>query len=373
MNLRYNTSAVSVISNNDLPREVIFDRYFREYPEWSVRSCYLGRQVPLKLIERFGQELAQMLDEARNLLNERFKNHTLCLDSIKPILHFDYIEVKEPQCPAEDAPPRANAIAFVHKRIHFVGITIPLVIELLRTAQRLVSRGRITRLFNAKPHRATELFSVLFTTMVEFVFLHEIGHHVHGHQGEKASKQPTLYYDETVAATENSLVSQAKEIEADGYATNALLEKFRFDPPRATALNRLRARYRDASERQLFLLILLASAGALIACGIKTFALNKPHPPKGTRLHFVAARINDWAKKRSATAPAPLKLKQYQRLMTAVRRALDRQEPGALDEEAAFLSSSQGKDYLNAISDYIPHLRERLAKWRWEHCSKTST
>src|ERR1051326_5538769 len=119
MNLRYNTSAVSVISNNDLPREVIFDRYFREYPEWSVRSCYLGRQVPLKLIERFGQELAQMLDEARNLLNERFKNHTLRLDSIKPILHFDYIEVKEPQCPAEDAPPRANAIAFVHKRIHF--------------------------------------------------------------------------------------------------------------------------------------------------------------------------------------------------------------------------------------------------------------
>jgi hypothetical protein len=368
--------------DSSLPPAAIFNRYFVGHPEWRVRECYLGRQDPAELAKMpaFAEEFAALLSEIRDHINQTYdvQRHRVKVRDVHPRLHFDYIKVKSTPCAGLKPLPRSNALAFQAGGIHFVGVTVPLMQELLQVSLDLVRLGRITGPFGFRPHeqgRRRSFINVLFATMLQFVASHELGHHFHGRQGREAEEtgDPMSFYDESPSSTSTTFpASHVKEVEADGYAVKMVMNNLMLGRPREATLRLLGQRdSTEHSEKHLLRLFVLATGGFFFSRAVGEFDTRgiseSGHPPKVSRMHFIMTGLREWCREnKQGTLLRHLKLKPYQRMMRAVKDATDRTGTGlALYQESAFLNSPEGRGYLALITQEVPRVRASMDPWRW--------
>lgn len=345
-----------------------------------MRECYLGRQDPAELAETLGEELAALLSEIRDHINQTYdvQRHRVRVQANHPQLHFDYIKVKRTPCAGPKPLLRSNAVAFQTSGIYFVGMTVPLVRELFRVSLDLARLGRITAPFGFRPHedgRRRSFIAVLFSTMLQFVASHELGHHFHGHQGRDVEDtgDPTFFYDESASPTSTTFPeSQVKEVEADGYAVKMVMNNLTLGRPREATLQLLGQRdSTEHSEKHLLRLFVLATGGFLFSRAVGEFDPQgigeSRHPPKVSRMHFIMTGLREWCRENEQRSLLRyLRLKRYQRMMRAVKDATDPTGARlALYQESAFLNSPVGRGYLDLITREVPHVRASMDPWRW--------
>jgi hypothetical protein len=121
------------------PPEVIFDRFLRSNPSPSQRQIYKGKldldtvtgpPGMREMLVSFQKGFQQMMHESPEP-----PGHVP-----HPPLHFDYIDSMVP-----------NAIAFITEEYSFVGITLPLILELLQSCVRLSQSQEVGTILAAIP------------------------------------------------------------------------------------------------------------------------------------------------------------------------------------------------------------------------------
>ena len=318
-----------------------------------------------------------LVSDVRDYMNALYSYYQTLIrvDGIAPKLHFNLIKVNGPISRTFLEPlPASNAIAFDYETIHFVGVTIPLVEKLLHLAQELAQRGRITSVFGFKPHeddRRRALATALFMAMLMFIACHELGHHFHGHQGKDShdGKEPLRFYDESKIVSIDDYPSQAKEIEADGFATQMIMKGLLLGAARDMNLTLLyQEDHGESSDGYLVRLFMLATAGYFLSTATGSFSPDDigplDHPPKLSRMHFIMTSLREWA--RSASRPSVLRyarLRRYRRVVRAAKHSMRTNQ--RIGEESTFLNSKEGRAYLNRIAQEVDRVREEMVSWRW--------
>jgi hypothetical protein len=121
----------------------------------------------------------------------------------------------------------SNAVAFRDGSSAFIGITVPLVYELLKICALLSDSEPIRRILGLENTQELRdwLNVVLFRHLLSLVVTHEFTHHVHGHVLKHQSQ--SKFFSEFVAGNQNSNIErQAEEADADGYAAYHVLANF---------------------------------------------------------------------------------------------------------------------------------------------------
>ena len=122
---------------------------------------------------------------------------------------------------------------------------------------------------------------------LQFVCAHELGHLFHGHNDRSAlyeefSRTPAM------APSANQLKRQARETEADGYATKFLLENFLLTDSGQQIHRRLGS---SLSREECILTLIVISAGAVFLC--LPFSKFAQEAAKSNRYPFGLARLNE--------------------------------------------------------------------------------
>ena len=153
-----------------IPPEVAFHRFFQECVDDRVRETYRGKQD----LYRLPEPLRLKLTEIQLALNFSLTWSEEAMATLGPRLafHFDYIEAKI-----------SNAIAFRCGSYNFIGVTMPLIEQLLETCERLCSSAQVGELLKtvATHKRQEAMLGGLFMAQLAFVTAHEFGHHAFGH------------------------------------------------------------------------------------------------------------------------------------------------------------------------------------------------
>lgn len=261
-------------------------------------------------------------------------------------------------------------------------MTIPLVQELFGASAALARVDPITRPFGFRPDQTEQcrsLTTALFAAMLQFVACHELGHHFHGHQSRESEERsnPLFFYDESPSPEVGPILnSQAKEVEADGYAVKMVISNI-FAGPRETMLRLLGQRaFTDRADKYLTRLFLLAAGGFFLSRSPVKFDPGRlgeqTHPPAMARMHFIMTGLRTWCEESNrADLLRHLDLKCYQKTMKAVASALpDAAGTDVLYQQSAFISSDAGRSYLDEIVRDIHAVRASMTPWRWQLISE---
>ena len=111
----------------------------------------------------------------------------------------------------------SNALAFKDEHHSFIGVTIPLVIDVSNLTQQIADSDAVVSLIGLPPVTDRDMVKgVLFWMLLGFVVSHEYAHHTHGHLAEMESRRPGS----------NRLWQQAFEADADGWASYLTLNQW---------------------------------------------------------------------------------------------------------------------------------------------------
>jgi len=359
--------------------EEVFDQYFRS-PERSEedRSRFCGRD---SLWDPPPKQQG-LLRDIQNHLNRRWeeqRNRHPNKGGLPPI-HVDFIDTRN--CGAGRIRDRRviNAVAFEDRGIAFVGLTRDLVEELFRTSWLVAKNQRVRdgfRIFSSATHMTARLATTLLSAQLVFVTSHELGHHVHGHVRSKPKTALHVEFGPVEALDQtHALVSQRKEIDADGYAVAAGLDNFLLaEGPKKSALAALaRPVWHPLSERWLARLYFLAAGAFLFARpGVGPSVeghvdLRKlSHPPGLVRMHYVMHQLRAWAARNQRDGLVKWASEvRFQRLMAGLEDAIgsDHQE---IDwrEQSRFWASENGGKYREILDESEPAIRAHFAGTRW--------
>ncbi len=200
------------MSLSELPPEVLFHRFFQECRSPGFREKYQGKQNLDRVPE---PRLRSALTEIQLALNFSLAHSRETMPTLNSrVLHFDYVEAKVP-----------NALAFQYHGYDFIGVTMPLVDQLLQTCERLSRSARLADFLElvATNEQQESTQAGLFMAQLTFVAAHEFGHHAFGHTSWNGTD---LWNDVLDGNAIGSLEDQAREAVADGYAVYLLLDLF---------------------------------------------------------------------------------------------------------------------------------------------------
>lgn len=152
-----------------------FDKYVRENSEFVTRDrlripVFRGRQ---HLAELRREDLRSPLANLQNGFNEALAQRKKVPEHLDDLpFYLDYID-----------SDFSNAVAFRDGSSAFIGITVPLVYELLKICALLSDSEPIRLILGLENTQEVRdgLNVVLFQHLLSFVVTHEFTHHVHGH------------------------------------------------------------------------------------------------------------------------------------------------------------------------------------------------
>jgi hypothetical protein len=169
---------------------------------------------------------------------------------------------------------------------------------------------------------------------------------------------------------EEALISQRKEIDADGYAVRLCLDNFLLLPgPRTEFLRCLRKPFwHPRADRWLVRLVALAAALFLYSRPGTSKALNRlAHPPALARMHYIMHQLRVWA----AENARPHLIRwateaRFQRLMAAVEGAVGSNHQDVdWHEQTAFMLSDIGTAYRQVLAEAEEPVRALYEETRW--------
>jgi hypothetical protein len=162
----------------------------------------------------------------------------------------------------------SNAVAFRDDSYAFIGITVPLVCELLEICARLSESAPIRRILSIENTDEVRegLSAVLFQHLLSLVLTHEFTHHVHGHVLNQS--ESNFFSEFTAISGNNNIERQAEEADADGYAAYHVLANFIEGETRKniSAALKLANREPDVVDQVLFSCFVIV-AGAFYSVG----------------------------------------------------------------------------------------------------------
>jgi hypothetical protein len=343
-----------------VPAEVAFDRSIRQlFPE-HLRSRYTGKFD-------FDPERDPVLNDLYALINEMYTSHAdrfVAADNSSPRLYFDFI-----------AGTALNALAFTDGEYSYVGLTVGLVSQIESLAAELVSAEPVRELFTysgPQEDQISDLWTALVTSILQFVALHELGHHMHGHcllNGELPVKV-LEEYGPTNAELLDVAELHADEFDADGYAMTTLAENFLAGPVRSEMLEMIGGPRNEETDANLLTLITLA-AGTWLFSLTRTDTdprqvTDSDHPPTPARLFQAMNTLHDWLAENRAGSETWVSGRAYMQVMNVATSALKGGDVGELwDSLTSFLESAEGHAYLNSVQRVRQRRRESLKASRW--------
>jgi hypothetical protein len=279
--------------------EVVFHRFFQKLVPAELRQRYRGKQdLDSRDLE---PNLGSLLAEIQGVLNGDLQERN-------PNFHFDYIDATEP-----------NALAFADEGFAFVAITMPLIRELFRKAERLSKDLLVIEVLKVTSTK-TEPWAIqvfLFATQLSFVVAHEYSHHDRGHILPSSQLRLEFPSDGT-----GSLRRQAQEIDADGLAVYLVLSHLITGPRRDSTRKLLALDFPDAEFEE----ILLASVVMAIATVFSIFPARGfdqhtlyelPYPPQAVRMDEVMRNMKTWCSQNRPDLGSCITPMWFQRILNA--------------------------------------------------------
>jgi hypothetical protein len=347
--------------------EAVLDRYLRSYePPLEVRECYPAKQD----LERIDpKDLGWILEGVQTAINSRYMNGSVETPLGPLIVHLDFTVAPTGERPAE------NAVSFVREGYAFLVLSMPIVRRIFEISQEVGLTPTIHGLLGLNPSstkdRAT-LMAMLAVVQLQFIALHELGHHVHGHcHNEDERSEPVHEFgDENAQNSRGSLQKQAMELEADCYATVLMLAEI-LKPPMSESI--IAALKPEGVDKNIFLLnFLFVSIASHMFLKLQSDVdlsriEARTHPPQLARLNFIMREIGKWLTMNHSELAWWAGVPHFQTMMRAVEVCYGESDsPRFWREQGAFLVSAEGQTYLEGLKDERKKLYEQMTPYRWE-------
>jgi hypothetical protein len=330
-----------------------FDNYVRENSEFVTRD---GLRMPVfrgrrNLAELQREDHRSLLTKLRNGFNEGLAQRKRVPEHIDDLpFYLDYID-----------SDFSNAVAFRDDSYAFIGITVPLMYELLKICARLSESEPIRRILGLENTDEVRegLNVVLFQHLLSLIVTHEFTHHVHGHVLKHQSE--SNFFSEFTPGNENSNIGrQAEEADADGYAAYHVLANFIDGDTRKdiSAALKLDNGAPDVVDQVLISCFVIVAGAFLFSRRpvdlTKEDLLRLSHPPQAARLDYLMRHSVLWCKENRPTLVDWMTNERFQQIMRGVAEATWGMNGGlSWDAQTAFLRSEQGKRYFQELSKLI--------------------
>ena len=335
------------------PPEEAFDDFFQKRNA-EDRAHYRGR----KDLNALPEPMRSFLIDFRESVNRALRN----AQNQNPLFFFDFID--------SDV---SNALAFRHDGYSFIGVTFPLLDEIVATCRKLVLSPVIVSILSpseiAVAYDLRKLSAVLIRIQLLFAESHEYVHHRNGHLTQSTE---SVFLNEIIDAGEaGHLDRQACEVDADGGAVLFVLSDLLDGASRPFTIAALSLDTASANIQDQALL------ACLIVAASGFFFIRKPavlenigeayqltHPPQAVRMMSVISFAAAWCQQFRPGLEALMMEEGWSiRVMSAVAEATwgNNRENGW--EAQAMLMFSESS------AEYFHEIRERAARL---NCSPSS-
>ena len=216
------------------------------------------------------------------------------------------------------------------------------------------------------------LIAMLAVVQLQFIALHELGHHVHGHcHNEDERSEPVHEFgDENDQHSRGDLQKQAMEVEADCYAAVLMLDDILKPSMSDGIINTLKPEGPDQNIFLLnFLFVSIASHMFLkLQSSVDVSRIEtRTHPPQLARLNFVMREMGKWLVMNHSELAWWASVPNFQTMMRAVEVCYGESDsPRFWREQGAFLISAEGETYLEGLGDERNKLYEQMTPYRWD-------
>ncbi|HLW75672.1 MAG TPA: hypothetical protein VKS01_01785 [Bryobacteraceae bacterium] len=248
-----------------------------------------------------------------------------------PPLHFDLVDANN---------ELASAHVFETVEFGFIVATKPLVDEMRRLSRRLIAQNlAFMRLQIAPSATLPELAHVLVLVQLCLVTSHEYSHLVRGHLED--------YPPDT--ADVGGLLSQAQELEADGFGIYHELEYFFRGGGRQSFSTSLRISNERALENSIlscFLLSIMVQFCARWAGKIQVeYDDRAEHPPLPMRIQYSLLFVEMWCREVGSISTLWMTDGTLGQYFGAAARLFSSQEKATWDQLVGWLKSPQSEEY----------------------------
>jgi hypothetical protein len=256
---------------------------------------------------------------------------------------------------------RSNALAFKDEHHSFIGVTLPLVIEISNITQQVADSDEVVSLLGLPLATDREMLKgVLFSMLLGFVASHEYAHHTHGHLVHPKESRPVVGH----------LWLQAREADADGWAAYLVLNLWGLAEARPAILNLLNLE--DAPETTQDVVAFTCFVAAHAA-----FSLRQPepidlakiywqaHPPQPVRLQLMSRYVVKFIDEFKPSVRDAVSQPWYQLLMDTVSRVIwtHGNDVAVWHEQSQFLRTTEGAAYREALIEELDVFRAVLRQW----------
>lgn len=263
----------------------------------------------------------------------------------------------------------SNALAFHDADHSFIGVTVPLVFDISKLANRVSSSQAVVSGIGLSPSVDREVLQLLlFWMLLGFIVSHEYAHHTHGHFSG-AFDDGAEVAEITGGALSGRLRRQALEADADGWASYLTLNHWVLAGGRDALLKLLQLEDATVTVQDD-----VAFACFVVAQAAFTF-LREPepltgdtvywrtHPPQPVRLHLMSRYVLKFSSEFRPGLRDTMTQPRYQALMNSVSQLMwtgEGQHAARWREQGEFLRSAEGAVYQAALIAELDAFRASL-------------
>jgi hypothetical protein len=271
--------------------------------------------------------------------------------------HFDFLDVRD---------GIENAHAFQHAGFSFIAVTRPMVELIWRVSHSLSRSRRVSKLLGLGPEVDSDVFQgLLFQIQMNFLVSHEYTHHIHGHSLAGTGGATGLWSEFPPDLTSGSLLSQAQELDADGYAEFLVLAHLLSGERRNTALAQCgRADLQGAGGDELLLTCFFLSVLAFF-CNFgrgecdTTSIYKLPHPLPPVRITYVIRVAEMWCGENKSVPQTWFNVARFQALFSVAAEAVGETAGQTWATQMSFLRSADGAEYDRQLLERFESVRRK--------------
>lgn len=332
--------------------EISFHRYFRTLTNPEHRAIYRGK-ADVNLLEPKLRSLLLTLQESYNAaLKER---GNVFERGASPEFHLDYVDAAI-----------ISAFSFEFEDRAFLALSIPLVAAVWRSSEQLCqSRAVMGQCRTGIDVDPSEVVTILFLGQISFLVAHEFAHHDRAHFSSRL-EAGELQNDLASDSAYGSLVEQAKEIDADGWAVMLNVDHWFVGAGRGSVLKAFRAELDEEhqADNLLLMFFVVSMCAALLLWRPvqvdETNVYTLPHPPQAARMQRILLTVDMWARGSRPWLALDATRHVFPALIAAVEDALaSMTTPHNWEQQVGFLRTSAGSDYMEALLEQSESIRRR--------------
>ena len=268
-------------------------------------------------------------------------------------LYFDFID-----------SDLSNALAFKDANHSFIGVTVPLVFDVVNTAWALAASDPVVSGIGLSLAGDRDVLrTLLFWMLLGFVISHEYAHHVHGHLDGAFDVEEI-----TRGSLTGNLRRQARELDADGWAAYLALAHWITASGRQAASEVLNIEDSpsEVQDDVVFACFIVAQAGFTFLREpemlTRDTVYRRTHPPQLVRLQVMSRYVLKFSNESRPALRKTMTQARYQSLMDAVSAVMWTTGTHAAGWKAQmeFLRSADGSAYVEAVVAELDAFRATL-------------